>query len=243
MKDICYISFVSDKDESILKLHSEAIRRFDSQSDIIYFSASKVNVPKGTNNIEGIDIGDRKGFNNLATMLTVFRTLATQYETIVVSNASAILTNPMAFINAIKNKQTFAWYALDNSSSLPNISCFIVSSATIEHIIDYISKTYYDVFNARNCMEVFLFALSAVLNPAQLAISQGVMPDGSSATYAIWSSSLFNQPEKIDDVSVFIECGHLSYLQPYALARLDLWQQIKRAERFILHFLKKMANN
>lgn len=238
MKKICYISFATKKDESLLHLHSSAIRRFDSVSDIIYFSDDEISVPSDTYNIKDMSIGDRKGFGNLSKMLTIFATLAGQYETIIYSNPSAIILNKNGFIDALMNEQTLSWYVIDNQSTTPNVSCFGFRGAVVEPLTNALKDAYMDAFNARNCLEVFLYYLTLISHPQQIVIAPGILADQLHANYAVWNPTLYNTPQQLEYVGGFIECGHLSYLQPYAECRLDLYQQIKRAEKFILHHTK-----
>ena len=242
MKEICYISFVSEMDKGLLHLHSEAIRKFDKENDIIYFSEDEIEVPTGTKTIKGISIPSRVGYKNLSTLLTILSTLAEQYKTIVFSNPTCYIINDSHFIEYIQQRHALTWFCIDGKSMTPNTSCFVIASEAIKPLTEALAG-YYDTFDSRNALEVILGYIMLISHPSQLAMAFPIEPDGKHATTTTFTSDLFGTPEKFSWVSSFIECGHMAFLQPYVNSHLDVFTQIKRAMRFISHFFKKNLKN
>lgn len=241
MQKVIFFSFITDNDASLLHLHSSAIRSFASSAQIVYFSEKPQNVPDACRNVSGFTLGNRRGTQSIMSFCSCLNALNEQFpesDTYVFSNPSCFITNGNHFINHVADRKTLAWSAMDLASCQDNLSCFAFAKEVIPQVIYFLNNTYSDPADSRNCLETFLYALKIISHPSQIVIQQPVNSDKSKAFYSIFESRCFSF-DNIIQTTGFIECAHSNYLAPYMNCHLNLYTQIRRAMRFLLHLNKK----
>lgn len=215
------------------QLHSNAIRKFDKTTPIIYISNEPISTPKGTLNLYGIDTHEQ-GLNGLTTLLSAFKVIHEQQgiDRFIVSNVSTVIRQNL------KSDADLILF-LENRTTNFCKSFYSFHVSVLLNVIEYMKGNYnFDLF-ARNPFDTFLFLANSITAPNQKLICQLVNKHGQSANGAFFNSGFFSNFQQLFSVFLFVECADFQFLGQYVQARLKINAAIERAMKHTLKSWKQ----
>lgn len=229
MNDLTIVCFTCKRDESLLPIHYNAIRKV-TDAPVCYFvdeqEIDKMNFPNGS--IPFATDFNRKGnligLDALKGIIAAYSYLNT--DILKVDTDTVLLSTDWivrdAAMHGFTPSKTFTIHG----------SCYYLSKDTINKVKGFIQNFYCDYSNDRCEDQVICQIASIVSEPYKVLIQP---PITETAVHScVFTSNFYNIPDAIKEVRCSINCGDSTYLEPYEAAGLDRTVQVKRAMQFVL---------
>lgn len=232
-----YITFTNKDEQELLHLHFQGIKKSDKTGEVIYITPEKLDTPKGSLNLFGIDISQR-GHNNFLKLLSCLKVLAENHgSTLIVSKSSVVFRSPIDKPLTTGECDYLGFMSNENTQSLN--SCFGINLTMIENILKWLEQPfYYDLFN-RDPLETLQGLCHIVCKPERIRIMQCVLPNQQNALVCQFNGNHYSNIQVLKSVILFVECANIGYLKNYLMGRIPPIIPIKRAMSHCLHVWKK----
>ena len=226
------VCFTCKRDESLLPLHYNQIRKVDKDSEIYYIvdvgEIDEMTFPKGSIPI-ATDFnrnGNLTGLDALKGIISVYSYLG--------GNILKIDSDTMLLSNDwITEKASMIGFAPANSYSIHG-SCYYINHDCVMKIKNFISNFYYGEGLDKRCEDQVITQMASIVSePYKVLILPSIIQSGA-VNSCIFTAEMFNEPDLINYVNDVINCGDKIYVEPYEVAGLDRTIQVRRAMEFVI---------
>lgn len=234
-----YVCFTCKRDEPLLHLHYQAIKRIDKEAVINYIldesEAETIALPAGS---KGFTTsfnrnGNLIGFDALKGILNTFKYISQLHgnQPIIKIDSDIILTD-IEWLNIINDGEVSMTGISPASTFTCSGGCYALSFKCLCDIIDFIEQGFYWDTTGRVEDQVITSIASIVSAPFSVLIYQPFDAEQSYIRSCVFTREMYNRPEVIKRVKGWINCGDGIYTNSYIDAKLDVTQAKKRAMRY-----------
>lgn len=229
MNEISVVCFTCKRDEALLPLHYNAIRRV-TDSPVYYFvdeaEIDTMTFPKGSQPFatDFVRNGNLIGLDALKGLIASYSYLNT--DILKVDTDTVLLSTDW-----IERTAAMQGFSPSKSFSIHG-SCYYLSKDTVSRIKHFIENYYQDYSNNRCEDQVITSIASIVSEPYKVLIQSPITEE--TVNSCVFTSNFYNIHDAIKEVRCSINCGDSAYLEPYEAAGLDRTIQVKRAMEFVL---------
>lgn len=234
-----YVCFTCKRDEALLQLHYQSIKRIDKEAIVNYIidetEADDIVLPAGskgfTTNFNRN--GNLIGFDALKGILNTFKYISqlNNNQPIVKIDSDIILTD-REWLELIFSGDVSMIGISPASTFTCSGGCYALTYKCLCDIIDFIEQGFYWDTTGRVEDQVITSIASIVSEPFSVLIYQPFDPEQTHIRSCVFTREMFNRPEVIKRVKGWINCGDGIYTNSYIDAKLDVVQAKRRAMRY-----------
>lgn len=235
-----YVCFTCKRDEDLLPLHYEAIKRADPDSQVYYQVEEKdkdIRIPEGAYLLPASwqHNGNLCGLEALQGMISTYKLIADNTDRVVVKVDSDTILLSKGWLQIVGDgKADMVGYA-----PLTNYYCkgtiYAISKQGIYAIIEQLKKGYYWECNSPRIEDGVLTMLCAIgTDKDRVSILQAMLPDTSLVLYTAFNPHFYKYPDALKRVKCVVDCGDPTLITPYKDKGLDTTTIKKKAMSFTL---------
>lgn len=248
MKDqakFAYVCFTCKRDEPLLQIHYNAIKRADPEGEVYYQveekEANDIRIPEGAFLLPAkwSHNGNLCGIEALKGIIHTYKLIAENTNRTVVKIDSDTILISKGWLGIVGDGKADMIGFAPATGLYCKGTCYGISKKGIKAILDILeSGSYWE--NSSRIEDGVITMLCAIgTGKNRVKILQNKLPDDSIILYSVFNHRFYNNPEALKRIKCVIDCGDPSYIHLYNMARLDPIEAKKRAMKFILHTVYK----
>lgn len=240
-----FVCFTCERDLALLEAQYAAIMRAEPNADVYYVfeSGEHAQGPVGSKVVscEFSHNGNLIGLEAHYGMLQVMRQLSEangKCDVIKIDSDCYFIGDYPKGFDLIGTAPGHGYYCKG--------CCYKISYSCICKAIEYLRKDYVDVTG--RIEDGTISMISAIVskpNKVRILNAYNVDDEGKPTTIhsCAFQSGYYNQPEGLDNVKHFIDCGDSIYINSYKEANLPIPLAKARALNFLLNYFQKKSEN